>query len=362
MMKVLLGVVCLVALAVCLEVGHNGDLANARTQFAQYVKKYNKAYTGHEYEQRFQNFMSNLARIEKTNTLNGKVRLGVNKFTDMTKTEFRQKILAKRISAVAAGQSCLSKGVTATQKLDSTALPTSFDWRTKNVVTGVKDQGQCGSCWAFSTIGNIESQWALKGNKLTSFSEQLLVDCSHGCTNEPPYGPVCNSGCDGGWQWNAFGDIITWGGVETETQYPYTAEDGTCQLNKALLQAKISNYTCLTNSTTDGANEDYLAAFLIVNGPLSIAMDATPLQSYDSGILDPNTWWDPLESCVDNELDHALILVGFGVEDSEIWGKTPYWIVKNSWGTDWGESGYFRIVRGSGACGLNTAVSTANMK
>jgi len=360
-MKAILGIVCLLTLGVCVEVGLNGDLSNVREQFAEYVKKYSKVYSGsEEYEQRFKNFMANLAIIEKTNVLNGKVRLGINKFSDMPKAEFSEKMLAKKISAVAAGKSCLSNGVTSPQ-LDVSALPTSFDWRTKNVVTPVKDQGQCGSCWAFSTIGNIESQWAIKGHKLTSFSEQLLVDCSHGCTNEPPYGNVCNQGCDGGWQWNAFGDVVSWGGVETESQYPYTAEDGTCQLNKKLLQAKISDYTCLTNSTSKGANEDYMAAFLIANGPLSIAMDATPLQSYWSGIIDPNSWWDPLETCSQTELDHALLLVGFGVEDSEIWGKTPFWIIKNSWGTDWGETGYFRIIRGGGACGLNTAVSTSVM-
>jgi len=212
------------------------------------------------------------------------------------------------------------------------------------------------------TIGNIESQWAIKGNKLTSFSEQLLVDCSHGCSNEPPYGNVCNQGCNGGWQWNAFGDIIAWGGVETEKEYPYTAVTGTCQMNNKLLTAKIANFTCLSNSSSSkGANEDQMAAYLVAHGPLSIAMDATPLQSYSSGILDPNSWWDPTDTCATQQLDHALLLVGFGVEDSEIWGKTPYWIVKNSWGADWGESGYFRIIRGAGACGINNAVSSAIM-
>jgi len=224
-------------------------------------------------------------------------------------------------------------------------------------VTPVKDQGECGSCWAFSTIGNIESQWAIKGHSLTQFSEQMLVDCSHGCSDEPPYGAVCNQGCNGGWQWNAYSDIMVWGGVETETQYPYTGVDGTCKNNSRLFQAPIKNYTCLTTPKTNGADEDQMAAFLVKNGPLAIAMDAGYLQDYSSGVIDPWFGWE----CDGSQLDHALLLVGFGVQSSEIFGDTPFWIIKNSWASSWGESGYFRIIRGKGACGLNNAVSTVVM-
>jgi cathepsin F len=280
--------------------------------------------------------------------------MGINKFTDMSKEEFSKKMLPQKVPGAALANSCLAKGVTA-PKLDVSALPTAFDWRDKKVVAPVKDQGQCGSCWAFSTVATIESQWAIKGNKLTQFSEQLLVDCSHGCSNEPPYGPVCNQGCDGGWQWNAYSDVITWGGVETETEYPYTAATGTCNMNRADLQAKVTNFTCLSNQTSGPAKEDQMAALLYSHGPLAIALDADVLQYYYSGIVDP---WFPDWECDPTVLDHALVIVGWGVEDSEIFGKTPYWIVKNSWGSDWGESGYFRIIRGTGACGINNAVSS----
>jgi len=182
------------------------------------------------------------------------------------------------------------------------------------------------------------------------FSEQLLVDCSTGCSNEPPYGVVCNQGCGGGWQWNAFEDIMTWGGVETETEYPYTAEDGTCQINKADLIVPVKNYTCLTNNKTSGADEAQMAAFLYANGPISVALNADYVEGYSSGIIDPPTPAD----CDGTSLDHAVLIVGYGTENN-----VPFWIVKNSWSASWGENGYFRIVRGQAACGINAAVLSA---
>jgi len=250
---------------------------------------------------------------------------------------------------------CLAHGVTAPH-LDVSDIPTSFDWRDHKVVTDVKDQGQCGSCWAFSTIETIESQYAIKGNPLTVMSEQLLVDCSQGCSLESGQ-DVCNSGCDGGWQWNAFEDIMTWGGVETEAEYPYTAEDGTCNKDPSKFIAKIQNYTCLSTPDGAGANEDKMAAYLVANGPIAIAMNADYLQDYSSGIIDPWFGWE----CDATSLDHALVIVGYGQDVSELYGTTYYWIVRNSWSATWGEDGYFRIVRGQGSCGLNNAVSAVIM-
>jgi len=327
-------------------------------QFDIYVKQFHKKYRDDgEYQTRFLNFNESLIRIHRLNSLSKHAKFGLNKFSDMSREEFASKRLQKvKVSGSALALSCLANGVTAEPvEMD---LPTSFDWRTKKVVTAVKDQGECGSCWAFSTIGNIESQWAIKGHPLTQFSEQLLVDCSHGCSNEPPYGPVCNSGCDGGWQWNAYSDILSWRGVEKESQYAYTGVDGTCEFNAKYVQAPITNYTCLTNPNTTGVDETKMASFLVQNGPLAIAMDASLLQDYSSGIID---FWVWVGDCSDTELDHALLVVGFGQEVSEIWGTTLFWIIKNSWSSTWGESGYFRIVRGKGACGLNTAVSTVVM-
>jgi len=289
----------------------------------------------------------------------------VNKFADMTQEEFKRNMLMPSQSAQVLATSCLAKGVGTT--LDHPAevieaLPTTWDWRTtggpgnKGVVTPVKNQGMCGSCWTFSVSGNVEGQFALKGHPLTSLSEQILVDCSHGCSNEPPYGNVCNQGCDGGWQWNAFLDVLDWGGLQTEEEYPYTAETGTCHMNKGQLIAPITNYTCL--SGPNPADEEQLRAFVMKNGPVSIALDATILQFYFGGIVDP---FFPNLECDPNSLDHALLIVGWGQERNWIGEMTDYWLVKNSWGADWGDSGYFLIARDMNMCGIANAVSTAVM-
>jgi C1A family cysteine protease len=320
--------------------------------FARWMAEHKKTYTrAGEKELRFNNFKKSIERIEKMNKKHTSAKFALNQFSDQTPEEFFKHRTGQKFPSQQLARSCLANGVTA-ERLPVHAIPSAFDWRTKNVVTPVKDQGQCGSCWAFSTIANIECQWAIKGNTLTQFSEQLIVDCSHSCANEPPYGNVCNQGCDGGWQWSAFNDVVSWGGVETETEYPYTAEDGTCALNNKELMAKISNYTCLTDPNHGPVDENQMAAVLVAKGPLSIAMDASPLMDYSSGILNPGP-----DDCQTQQLDHALLIVGYGVDSS----AGPFWIVKNSWSTTWGEQGYFRIVKGNGACGLNEAVSMAVM-
>jgi len=262
--------------------------------------------------------------------------------------------------------SCLAKGVTVSLNYSSDvikAIPDAWDWRTqggkdnKGIVTNVKDQGMCGSCWAFSTIGAIESAYAFSGNDLTTFSEQLVVDCSKGCSNEPPYGVVCNQGCNGGWQWNAFYDIVKWGGVETEKDYPYRGVDQSCRKKNSSLVAPLKNYTCL--SGPDPVDEEQLRAYVYQNGPVAIALDANLLQFYWGGIIDP---FFPGFECDPSVLDHALLLVGWGEERNWFWQMTPYWLVKNSWGEDWGDSGYFLIARNTNLCGIANAVSAPLMK
>jgi len=185
-------------------------------------------------------------------------------------------------------------------------------------------------------------------------SEQEIVDCSHACDNEPPYGVVCNSGCDGGWPWMAMADVMSWKGMGTETQYPYKAETNTCVRTAAMISAPVQNYTCLSGVPPANTivTEAEMMSFLYANGPLSIAMDATPLMSYTSGVLNPGPG-----GCSTTQLDHAILIVGYGIDST----NTPFWKVKNSWGAAWGENGYFRIILGQGACGLNAAVTFPNM-
>jgi cathepsin F len=328
-------------------------------QFRAWMKEHNKKYSdATEYSRRLENFRTTLERIDRQSQQNKLAKFSLNKFSDLSEEEFARYYKMKKMPADALAVSCLAKGVTAELNYNVSDLPTSFDWRDKGAVTPIKDQGQCGSCWTFSTTGNIEGQYFLKTGKLVSFSEQLLVDCSQGCCFLPGYGNVCNQGCNGGWQWNAFFDVVNWGGIQTEDSYPYTSgggASGACQKNNSILMAKITNYTCISTGGGAPANEDQMAAYIQQKGPISIALNAGYLQDYSSGVVDP---WFPSQECDPTQLDHAVLIVGWGV-DSGVFGNTPYWLVKNSWSDSWGEKGYFRIYRGSNVCGVANAVSSA---
>jgi len=338
------GLILLAVVAAALAHVHNEETMEL---FVEYVKDHNKEYANDpvEFAIRYNIFASNLDTIAFKNAQQPSAYFAVNKYTDRLYEEMPISHIPYTGEALA--QACLTRGVTMTPYTPEQieAIPVSWDWRSKNMVTPVKNQGDCGSCWTFSTTGAIESAWAIAGKGLTGLSEQMIVDCSHGCANESDYGPVCNQGCDGGWPWSAMNDIVSWGGIETETAYPYTGEDGNCANNPTKYSAKIKNYTCVSGPLP--ADETQMATFLYNNGPLSIAMDADDLMSYSSGIIN-----DP--DCDATSLDHAILIVGYGVDSTS---NLNYWIVKNSWGSDWGENGYFRIVRGSGMCGVNEAVT-----
>jgi len=325
-----------------------------RRMFQQFMSDHSKVYSNSdELEHRFTNYQKNLERIKEMNEKSPMAKFAVNKFADLSPEEFADRVLMEPVSGRTLSQSCLGAGALAEpSKLKRQELPKHWDWRDKGVVTRVRDQGLCGSCWTFSTTGCIEAQWALKGNKLVEFSQQQLVDCSDACTNITGE-IVCNSGCNGGFQWNAFTDIMAWGGLQPAEEYPYTQLEGVCSMNKKRVLAPVKNYTCLSTPDIIGADEDEMAAYLYTHGPLAIAIDADYLQGYSTGIVDP---W--LGMCDPTGLNHAVLLVGYGEEESQFWGVKKYWIVKNSWGPNWGEAGYFRIVRGKGACGLNLAVSS----
>jgi len=199
------------------------------------------------------------------------------------------------------------------------------DWRTKGAVTQVKDQAQCGSCWAFSSTGGIEGAWFMAGNKLTSVSEQELVSCDK-----------VDQGCNGGLMANAYDWLVSkqGGKIVTEQSYPYTSgrgSSGTCQsLGGKAVGAVISSHKMIAH------DEDQMAAYMLKNGPLPIAVDAqSHWQTYTGGIV---------SNCNGKQLDHGVMAVGY---------TSDYWIVKNSWGATWGESGYIRLAYGSNQCGLN---------
>ena len=224
---------------------------------------------------------------------------------------------------------------------NTNAAPSSYDWRNYNRVTAVKDQGSCGSCWAFSAIGNIEGLYASVKGVLKNFSEQQLVDCD-----------TSDSGCNGGLMEYAFNFLKNYGCLNFAEDYPYKGAKGTCRTDTSkCADIKVTGYKKLgsSSSTWSPVDEDEIKEFLYENGPLAIALNADPLQTYSSGILDLTSTKCPISG-----INHAVLLVGYGTSSG-----MDYWIIKNSWGRSWGESGYFRIRRGNGTCGVNCYITTA---
>ena len=298
--------------------------------FMSFVKLYNKEYQSLEhFTTKFHTYIENAKFIREYNSENaciGKcspanVTLGENFFMDFSAEEFKQfHSLDTKLTA----SSCKSFSSTK-------SAPASLDWREKNAVTPVKDQGQCGSCWSFSSTGSMEGAWAIHSGNLISLSEQQLVDCSYGVK----YG---NLGCNGGLMDSAFQYAIDNGGMCTEESYKYTASKGTCQ--KCTPVVTISGCVDVTPN-----NEVDLEKSVAI-GPVSVAIEADTkvFQFYKSGIITDS-------SCGTN-LDHGVLVVGYGSE-----GSTDYWIVKNSWGSSWGENGYVRLEKTSstkskGMCGI----------
>ena len=306
-------------------------------QFQKFIKKYHKRYASiNEYLARFEVFKRN---VMAAFTENASYQTGITKFSDLTQQEFAKTYLNLNYDAMAVAN--FNPYVVQVKN----AAPDAWDWREKGYVSPVKDQGSCGSCWAFSTVGNLEGLYYKEKQTMVTLSEQMLVDCD-----------TYDSGCNGGLMENTFTWLKENGGIMTDTDYPYKGRKGTCQSDETkYVDMQITGYTKLGSgsSTWDPVDEDEIKEFLYETGPLAVALNANPLQTYSSGILDRTS-----SQCPTSGMNHAVTMVGYGHDDSQ---DKDYWIVKNSWGKNWGEDGYFRIRRGTGCCGINCYITTATV-
>ncbi|KAG2702960.1 hypothetical protein I3760_06G115800 [Carya illinoinensis] len=298
--------------------------------FESWLSKHGKTYRSIEEKlHRFEVFKDNLKHIDQRNKESSSYWLGLNEFADITHEEFKNKYLGLKPELPRRRSS--SKDF---NYRDVEDLPKSVDWRENGAVTPVKNQGSCGSCWAFSTVAAIEGINKIVTGNLTSLSEQELIDCDRSF----------NSGCNGGLMDYAFEFIISNGGLHKEEDYPYLMEEGTCEENKEETEAvTINGYHDVPQ------NDEVSLLKALAHQPLSVAIDASgrDFQFYRGGVFNGHCG---------TELDHGVTAVGYGSSKG-----SDYIIVKNSWGPKWGEKGYIRMKRNTGKpegiCGINKLAS-----
>lgn len=328
-LKVILALIAILAVK-AFEPGHEKE-SYIFAKFQAFLKEHNKKYnTIEEYMARFKIFKTNYEKMEALTVdpqRQSTHTVGITKFFDMTPQEFRNTYLNLKISLLDQ-----LKAQSTPLEVNGEPVPESFDWREKGAVNDVKDQGSCGSCWAFSTVANLEGIYYIKNNKTVSLSEQQLVDCDKK-----------DSGCNGGLMEYALA-FTKEKGLGLSKDYPYKAKGGSCKNVKSALNVTGFHFA-------PSQNEDEIKEMLTKTGPLSIAINADPLQFYDSGIIDADA-----SECDPQGLNHGVAIVGYGVEN----GKA-YWIIRNSWGKNWGEKGYVRFALGKGVCGVNTYVITGEL-
>ncbi|KAI4319052.1 hypothetical protein MLD38_032700 [Melastoma candidum] len=280
-----------------------------------------------EKSKRFGVFKQNVMHVQRVNKEDRPYKLKLNMFADLTNHEFRTMYAGSKVDHHSMFRSAPSESFSHKNVKD---VPNSVDWRKAGAVTPVKNQGQCGSCWAFSTVAALEGINFLKTKKLVSLSEQELVDCDK----------EQNQGCNGGLMENAFEFVKKNGGITSEENYPYEGTDGTCNTEK-------SNHPVISidGHETVPANDENALLKAVSQQPVSVAIDAggSDMQFYSEGVFSG--------SC-GTQLNHGVTAVGYGTT----LGGTKYWIVKNSWGPEWGEKGYIRMKRGisdvEGICGI----------
>lgn len=326
----------------------NFVLGNLRQKFEQWVVDYNIDFTiyldvyGKQVEHVYDTWVQNEKIIIEHNMKNTTYKLGHNKFSGLNSEEF-SKFMGFDLQTQKLREK-VSDYIDTDDYADQSVemFPDSLDWRELGAVTNVKDQGSCGSCWAFSTTGSLEGAYQVKTGVLKSFSEQQLVSCDmleNGGTGG-------DHGCHGGMMDDAFMFVANNNGLCTEEDYPYTS--GTSKKNgECYTTCKEDKLSDIAKYVDVRPKSDESLMTALMTGPVSVAIQANQLkfQLYKSGVLKATDCGD--------ELDHGVLVVGWGVEND-----IPYWIVKNSWSESWGDNGYILLERmttenkGSGTCGI----------
>lgn len=297
-------------------------------RFPRFAVRHGKRYgDAAEVQRRFRIFSESLELVRSTNRRGLPYRLGINRFADMSWEEFQA-------SRLGAAQNCSATLAGNHRMRDAAALPETKDWREDGIVSPVKDQGHCGSCWTFSTTGSLEAAYTQATGKPVSLSEQQLVDCATAYNN---------FGCSGGLPSQAFEYIKYNGGLDTEEAYPYTGVNGICHYKPENVGVKVLDSVNITL----GAEDELKNAVGLVR-PVSVAFQViNGFRMYKSGVYTS-------DHCGTSPMDvnHAVLAVGYGVENG-----VPYWLIKNSWGADWGDNGYFKMEMGKNMCGIATCAS-----
>jgi len=304
--------------------------------FAKYVKEFGKTYSSNEeYVKRQAIFEARLEKIKKHNEDTTKTwKEGVNHLTDRTEKEFSVLLGGKKGLLYASSAKRQAANEEYEKKnIQMKPLPTDIDWRTKGVITAVKDQGNCGSCWSFGTAETIESYWALATGMLTDLSEQQILDCT-------PNPNDCGGtgGCGGGVPEIAYAQLMATG-MATEWTYPYQSWGGqNFKCGTAGSMVRLSNYTVLPSNQLKPVL-DHVANV----GPLAVNVDASSWGDYESGVFNGCNQVNP-------DIDHVVQLVGYGTDPQ--YGQ--YWLVRNSWTPAWGETGYIRLlINSTPTCGTD---------
>ncbi|KZS11239.1 Crammer [Daphnia magna] len=300
-----------------------------------YKKKFNKNHSSKEDVNRKRNFIKRQKVIEAHNRDNKEWEMGHNKFSDMTEEETNvlrgTKMVKRRVKSA-------SEPI---YPVNERALPTYIDYRSNRCLQPVEDQGECGSCWAFAAITALEFNHCKKTGARGPLSEQMLVDCD-----------TYNFGCNGGDFTQAWQYLENYGGAVNGTSYPYvsgtTQTNGTCKSGSNAVAARVGYY----NWVIPYPNATLIMSYLQMEGPLPSAIKV--LDSffyYTSGVYS-----DP--ACIvsdEYDVNHAVVIVGYGTVPSTTTSPAiPYWIVRNSWSTGWGNGGYFFIRRGVNMCNIES--------